>query len=243
MKKLFFSAMLVLLGTHAQAQFNDSTFYHLNVTSTGNLSKTDAGDALLLNNSLGFNIKKKDVALNFGSKYVHGEQDRTLINNDFNAAIDVNLHRTFPHFYYWGLAGYTTSYSLKINSQLQAGAGVAYNLIDREDMKLNLSEGVLYEHNDVFKDDTVRTIYSTARNSFRLSFRYTHKELLKFETVNFLQNALTDGNDYIIKSNTTLSLRLRKWLSFTTGFTYNKFSITEKENLLFTYGLTIDKYF
>jgi hypothetical protein len=243
MKKFLFSAAFALLAATSHAQFNDSTFYHLNLTSTGNLSKTDAGDALLLNNGLGFNIKKKDLGLNFISKYVHGEQDRTLINNDFNAAVDATLRKTIPHFYYWGYAGYTTSFSLKINNQAQAGAGVAYNIIDREDMKLNLSEGVLYEYNDVFKDDTVRTLYSTARNSIRLSFRYTHKELLKFETVNFLQNALTDGSDYIIKSNTTLSLRLRKWLSFTTGFAYNKFSITEKENLLFTYGLTIDKYF
>ena len=243
MKKFILSAAAVLLAVAAQAQFNDSTHYHLTLTSTGNLSKTGAGDALLLNNSLGFGIKKKDLGLNFGSKYVHGEQNRTLINNDFNAAVDATLQSTIPHFYYWGFAGYTSSYSLKINNQLQSGAGVAYNLIDREDMKLNLSEGVLYEYNDLFKDDTVRTMYSLARNSFRLSFRYTYKEIIKFETTNFLQNAFTDGDDYIIKSNSTVSLKLRKWLSFTTGFMYNKFSITDKENLLFTYGLTIDRFF
>lgn len=236
-------AALTFCTLKTKAQFNDSTLYHINYTSTGNLSKTNGGDAFLLNNALGFNIKKKEIELNFGSKYVYGQQNSTLINNDFNGALDFNLYKTLPHFYYWGLAGYTSSFSLKVNNQMQAGGGIAYDIFDRVNTKLNISDGLLYEYNDVLVDDTVQNIYSIIRNSLRLEASITIKETIKIETSNFLQNSLADGDDYIIKSNTKISFRVRKWLSFTTGLTYNKFSVTEKENLLFTYGLTIDKYF
>ncbi|MEO6522840.1 MAG: hypothetical protein ABIN91_14245 [Mucilaginibacter sp.] len=60
---------------------------------------------------------------------------------------------------------------------------------------------------------------------------------------NFLQSSFSDSNDYIIRSTTTLGLKLRKWISLTTSLNYNKLNITNSQNLNFTYGLTLDKFF
>ncbi|WP_299291965.1 hypothetical protein [uncultured Mucilaginibacter sp.] len=47
----------------------------------------------------------------------------------------------------------------------------------------------------------------------------------------------------IIRSNTNLSLKIQKWLVFTTSFNYNRQNRTHSENVLLNYGLTIEKYF
>jgi hypothetical protein len=91
--------------------------------------------------------------------------------------------------------------------------------------------------------DPVHDVYNTYRNSFRVVFKWTIHNILVLNGSNFVQNSLSNGKDYILKSNLGLSVKLKKWLSLTTAFTYNKFSRTGRENLLFNYGLTIEKYF
>ncbi|WP_188133799.1 hypothetical protein [Chitinophaga sp. CF418] len=59
----------------------------------------------------------------------------------------------------------------------------------------------------------------------------------------FLQNSLSHGSDYNIRSTSDLSILLRKWLSITATMTYNKLNRTARENLLFNYGRTVEKYF
>jgi hypothetical protein len=207
------------------------------------VNKTNKSDAFLLNNSLRAGIKKRSIALNSTSIWNYGKQQRVLTNNDFSSSLDFNVYKPFPHFYYWGLANYSTSYSLKINNQEQAGAGIAYKLIDRKKLNFNVSDGLLYEKSDIYRNDTVRDIYNTWRNSLRLSFSCNIKDYIFLNGTNFYQNSLTNSNDYIIKSNVSLAVKIHKWLSLTTAFSYNKFSRTGRENTLYTYGLTVEKYF
>lgn len=134
---------------------------------------------------------------------------------------------------------YNTSYSLKINNQLLAGAGVAYSVLDKPNTYINLSDGVLFDQSDLL----VSQIYHTWRNSFRLNFHFAVKDIITLDGSNFLQNAFNNGDDYIIRSTTTLGLKLKKWISLTTSLTYNKMNITHSDNLIFTYGITLDKYF
>jgi hypothetical protein len=68
-------------------------------------------------------------------------------------------------------------------------------------------------------------------------------DLVVIDGSNFLQSSVNNGNDYIIKSVTSVSVKLRKWISLTSSLNYNKMNITSRENLLLTYGLTLDKYF
>ncbi len=226
----------------AQAQYSDSVHYYASIASSGTVNQTNNTRNYLLNNGLKLGIRKKKISLNSTNTWVYGEQQKLLTNNDYNSTLDFNIY-TRPHFFYWGLGTYTASYSLKVNSQYQAGAGAAYNVVDKKDVHLNISDGILYESSDITLTDSSRDKYQTFRNSFRLVFRLNIKDMIAFNTTNFLQSSLKDENDYIIKSNITLGFKLRKWLTLNTAYTYNRYNRTARENTLISYGLTIEQYF
>lgn len=227
----------------AFCQFSDSVNHYIGYAATGTINKTNDGNSYVFTNALKFNINKKDIAFNSTTNYIYGQQRRRLTNNDFSSALDFNLYKTFPHFYYWGLAGYDRSYSLKINNRLQSGLGAAYKLIDKRTGSLNLSDGILFEYGDINANDTTRRVYRIFRNSLRIRFRWVIRELVILDGNNFLQSSLSDGNDYNIRSVTSLSFKLVKWLNFTTAANYNRLHATGRETLLITFGLTTDKYF
>lgn len=223
-------------------QYSDSTQHYTGIIATGSYNKTDNSSAYLFTNKLNAGIKKKIVALKFNNTWVYGEQQKVLTNNDFNSTFNCDVYKLFPHAYYWGLATYTTSFSLKVNNQYQAGAGLAYNIIDHKNLKLNLSDGLVYDNSDVYLNDTVRDIYSTGRNSARLTFR-CDTGMFTFNVITFLQNSLWIKNDYIVKADATLGVKVMKWLALTVTYSYNRFNRTGKENTLFTYGLTLEHYY
>lgn len=239
MKKIIGLVLLVLFFRTAHAQFNDTTHYHVVLSAAGSINKADESTAYLLNNALNFGVKKKDMVLNATNSWVYGKQNGVLTNNDFSSSLFFNLYKSIPHFYYWGLANYNTSYSLKINNQLLAGVGAAYSIVDKPNTYINLSDGVLFDQSDLL----VNEVYHTYRNSFRLQYHFAVKDLLTLDGSNYLQSAFSNKHDYIIRSTTTLGLKLRKWISLTTSLTYNKMNITSSDNLIFTYGITLDKFF
>lgn len=243
MLKYIFFVLLVFSGYQARAQFNDTTNYHVIFNGTGSVNRARDGNAYLLNNGLRFELKKKSIALNATNNWVYGKSNGDLTNNDFSSTIDFNLYKAIPHAYYWGLASYNTSYSLKINKQLLAGGGIAYSVYDRTNAYLNLSDGILYDLSDINTSDTTREVYHTYRNSFRVQFRFVINNLITLDGSNFLQNSLTRKGDYILKSSVGIGFKLSNWLTLTSALTYNKISRTQSENLLLTYGLKVERYF
>jgi hypothetical protein len=225
------------------SQFNDSTHYYLRYGATGIINNTDDGRSYLLNNAITFNIHKKKVAMNSSSAWIYGRQDDALTNNDFSTGLNFDVLKELQRFYYWGLANFTTSYSLKINYQFQTGVGIGYNLSNKKDLEIVISDGILYEASDLESDVTGRDIYTTLRNSLRLKHRWIINKVVVFEGSHFWQPSLFKFNDYIIRSAATLSVRLKKWLSVTTAVNYNKLSRTQRENLLINFGLTAERYF
>jgi hypothetical protein len=225
------------------AQFNDSTNYYTNYTGTGIINKTNDGNSYLLNNSLRFNIYKKNYSLNTTNTWIFGEQKSARSNNDFSSVVDLNLFKSERHIYYWALASYDKSLSLKINHRWQAGAGIGYYAIDRETFVLQLSDGLLFDKGDLYDTESSNNDYSIVRNSFRIKFRIVAGDKLVLENSDFLQHSLKDPKDYIIKSTTNLSIKLKKWLSFTTALTYNQLSVTKRENLVCSFGITLENYF
>lgn len=226
------------------SQYNDSVHHRIAYAGTGVLNKTETGTNYVIANALNFNIKKKDLSVNSSSSYTFGQQQKTLTNNDLSSTLDFNLAKTLPHFYYWGLAAFDKSYSLKINNRGQAGLGGAYSFIDTKDAFLNLSEGILYESSNLKLTDSTNDVYQTFRNSFRLRYHFAFKNnLLILDGTNYIQNSLNYGNDYIIRLVNTATLKLNKWLGLTTALNYNKIQRTKRETLLITFGLTAEKYF
>ena len=243
MRNLFTLIFLSFYCT-AFAQFNDTTHYYINYASTGVINKTNDGNSYVLNNNLRFNVSKKNYSVNTTNSWIYGKQQSTITNNDFSSALDFNLFKTKNHLYYWGLATYDKSVSLKINNRLQAGVGVGYNIVDRPKAIVILSDGFLYEKADLFvSDEFGNDKYETIRNSLRLKFRFIIKEVLVIDGSDFYQPSLLSASDYVIKSTTNLSLKIKKWLSFTTSVNYNRLTRTHRETLLINYGLTVERYF
>ncbi|HTE28521.1 DUF481 domain-containing protein [Flavitalea sp.] len=240
---ILLTIILFALESKVQAQFSDSITRYISYTATGVINKTDDGDSYVLNNNLRFNVRRKDVSLNAAAGWIYGEQNDQRTNNDFTSSLDFNLFKTFKHFYYWGLTTYEKSFSLKINDRFQTGLGIAYNIVEKKPLFINVSEGVLFEKSDVFINDTTREKNNILRNSFRFRYRWVIKEIITLDGTHLIQNSLSDGNDYILKSVNGLSFRLYKWLNFTTALTYNRVGKTDRQNLLVTFGLTAEKYF
>ena len=243
MLKNFSFLLLVFCTYHASAQFNDTTNYHVIFNGTGSVNRARDGNAYLLNNGLRFELKKKSIALNATNNWVYGKSNGDLTNNDFSSTIDFNLYKAIPHAYYWGLVNYNTSFSLKINKQLLAGGGIAYSILDKPNTYLNISDGILYDLSDINTTDTTRENYHTYRNSFRLQMHFLIANLITVDSGNFLQNSLTRGGDYIIKSTFGLGFKINNWLTLNSSLSYNKISRTDSENLLLTYGLKVERYF
>jgi len=243
MYKLFFLVPFLFLYQSSFAQFTDSTNYVVNYSSTGSLNNTNDGKSYLLNNGLKFGVRKKSVSLNFNNKWIYGKQNRQLTNNDFSSSLDFNLYKTLPHFFYWGLVNYNTSKSLKVNNQLLAGAGIAYSIYDREDAYLNISDGILFDSSDLTLDNEIRDVYHTYRNSLRLSFRFVISKIIIVNSSSYFQSSLSNGSDYIMKSDSSLSFKVNKWLSLTTAFNFNRVARTDRQNSLLSYGLSFERYF
>jgi hypothetical protein len=227
----------------AKAQFSDSVHYHAALSVAGNINTTDKGQNMLFNNGVRLGIRQPCFELNNNTTWVYGLQQELLTNNDFNSTTDFNRFIWKHRLNGWGLANYNSSYSLKIINQYQAGAGLAYAFLDTKKMKFKVSDGLLLEHADILVSDTVRETYDTWRNSLRITGSFAFGSIGNISYSGFWQPSLQDGSDYIIRTAVSASVKLKKWLSFTAAFNYNRFNRTGKENALFTYGVTLENYF
>ncbi|ANH81255.1 hypothetical protein A8C56_09895 [Niabella ginsenosidivorans] len=244
MKKVYLLALLLQLKLAAAAQFNDSLHHYLNINLAGTLNNASGDRNYLLNNFIKYKYYKRKSELNFNSGWIYGKNKDGLTNNDFSTSVDFNIYRdTAARINYWGLAGYTSSYSLKINNQFQAGLGVAYKLVDTKHMYLRVSDGILFEHSNLLINDSIPDIYTTFRNSLRLQLRLFPVQRVSFDGTAFWQPSVKNIGDYIITTQMGLSIKLMKWLSLSTRLNYNRISRTDKENLLLTYGILIEQYF
>lgn len=236
--------LFILLPGMVAAQFNDTINYYFKINSAGIVNRTNDRNAYVLNNQVRFSFYRKNVSVNTNNSWIYGKQQGALSNRDFTSALDFDLYKSRHNVYYWGLLHYESSFSLKLDHRFQGGAGIGYYLIDRKDFVVHISEGILYEMTDLYdRENAADNVYDTYRNSFRLKFRFLFHERLSLEGSNFLQHAIGDRKDYIIRSNTMLTVKLWKFVSLTVNVNYNKLNLTERENFLLNYGVLLEKYF
>lgn len=235
MKIILFLFLLLSFNAYSQ----DTTKYSANLTSTGSINKTFNSNTSLFENNLNLGVKSRDFMLNSTSDWAYGRQSGQLTNNDFSSTIVTDIYTKNHHVFYWALATFNTSYSLKIVNQFIGGAGIAYNFVYTKHVRVNLSEGVVYDEANL-RNPILD--YQILRNSLRFSYHF-HYDNLSLDGSNYLQNAFSDYHNYIIKSNTAFSIKLQKYISFVTALNYNDFTVNHHENLLLTYGLTLSKEF
>ncbi|MFT4018649.1 MAG: DUF481 domain-containing protein [Agriterribacter sp.] len=225
------------------AQFNDSVHYYSRYATTGIVNRTNQSKSFVLNNAFAFSVNKKTISLNSAASWIYGVQDKRLTNNDFSTGLNVDLYKNTRKLYYWGLVNLTSSYSLNINQQFQGGAGAGYNFVNKPKIEVVMSDGLLYERSSLKIDAVTDEHYQTIRNSLRLRHRWVINNIITWDGMHFWQPSLLKFDDYIIRSTSNISIKLRKWLSFTSSLTYNKVSRTNRENLLLSFGITAETYF
>ena len=243
MRRIILINFLFLITHFASAQFTDSTNQLLHLTGTGMINQSEESNYFILNSVFKYSVRKKSVVLNEVSSIMYGKQEEKLLNNDYSFSLDFNLYKTWPGFYYWGLGTFDKSYSLKLNSRFQVGAGAAYNLWDRKNFFFNLSDGIIYEQSHLDIADGNTQSVETIRNSLRVKLRYTYKEIITLEGTHFFQPSMTIKRDYIIKSTTSLLFRIRSGIFLNASVNYNRLNYTNSENLLLSFGVTMERYF
>jgi hypothetical protein len=236
--------LLISTSISGFSQFSDTVNYYLNVAGTGSLNKTNTGTNYLLNNSVKFQVDKKKVSLNSMVGHIYGKNPTAKTNDDLLAVMNFDVLRDVQKLYYWGLASYEKSFSLKVEDRFQAGAGVGYTFINTVKSYIQLSDGLLFETADLTQpDQRGRTSYQTVRNSLRVRLRFLIGNIFKIDATDFFQHSLADTKDYIIKLNTTASVKVYRSLNLTMAFNYNRQNITATENLFLSYGISFEKYF
>jgi hypothetical protein len=218
----------------------DSVVYSAHASSTGSFSKTNEQKSFLFNNVLKLGMTTGNFSLSNSEGWIYGEQSGVRINNDFSSVIDGDWMKKVSRFYFWGLGTFDKSYSLKINYRYQVGAGPGYYLVRKSKVSVVVSDGIIFEQGDVTDPEIGRIKYSTWRNSFRLKYHWLIGDIVTFDGTGFIQPSLSRKHDNILRYTTTLSVRLRKWLSLTSSLTYNKLTRTQRENLVVTYGIAVN---
>lgn len=163
---------MIFISRQSFSQFNDSVQYYIYYSFAGVINKTNDGKSYVLNNVFRFSISKKIITLNTTNSWKYGEQQaKRKPNNDFSSILDVDLYKNTRRLYYWGLANFDKSYSLKLNNRIQAGAGLGYTFLQSSKANLVFSDGIIYERSDLQNTDNTSNTYATFRNSARLKFR------------------------------------------------------------------------
>ncbi len=223
----------------------DTLQYKLGLANTGILNHTRLTNAYTISNTVKFSVKGRKTELDAGANYTYGVTDNELVNNDVTANLSGNRYVFADRRYYiWAIGAYESSYSLGVASRTQAGAGVAWSPIDSPRAYVNFSEGVLVENSNIKQSDNTTITQQTLRNSFRFRFRFASAEnRVVFEGTNSIQNSFKDFNDYILRLNNSLTVKVYKGVGLTAAAAYNKVTATDRENLLLTLGFKVDYVF
>jgi len=224
-------------------QFSDSVTHQLKINCNGILNQTADGNSYVLSNTLNYNVLKKTLALNTAANWVYGENRHAVSNNDLTTHADLNFFKPGKKLSYWVLLNFDKIYSLGILYRAQGGGGVSYNFIDSTHLRINISDGLLYEAGDIKTGDAGNNSYATTRNSLRLLLRWKVKDKLTVTSTHFYQPSLQSFKDYIIQSTTNVSIKLYQRLSLNANLAYNKATNTHRDNLLLTYGVVFDTFF
>lgn len=226
----------------------------LEVSASGSLNKTATDLINVYNTHIRYSYTLDKTEFNAQTKWIYGSKLAGISNNDVTITLDGNrFHDQKKHLNSWILGSFTSSYSLNIYSQLQAGVGLAYKfeLLKQDRIKkdeketpyqnlitLRVSNGIIYEHSNILNKESVQEMYYILRNSLRLQLVANMWHNVSLRGTYFWQPALNDIKDVNMIADVSLGIKLSNNIKFDTKFAYNYITRTAKENLIFTYGIS-----
>lgn len=204
---------------------------------------TPADRVQLFNNQFVYGYSKDRLEFNSNAKWIYGSNLSGLTNNDFIGLMDGNYyHDGAKRFNTWILGSYTTSFSLNIINEYQAGAGMAYKVLDdkvNNVIGLKVSNGFIWEESNFLNPEGIRDNYAIVRNSLRVQLKlFALQKKVSFESTTYWQPALNKAGDYNLRTTNILNVPVWKFFSLQTRWEYNYIARTQKENTLFTYGIS-----
>lgn len=258
MKQIMIAAGLLFSFStlyNIQSSAQDIKPHKIDLSATGSLNKTADDLINIYNTNLRYNYVIQNAEFNANTKWVYGSKSSGLSNNDVNVTVDGNLyHDQKKHFNSWVLGAFTSSYSLNIYSQFQAGAGLAYKIVFLEKkqesiknadtvrytdiLSLRISDGIIYEQSNVINSEANQELYNVFRNSLRMQLVARAWNKVELRGTFFWQPNLQNITDRNILTDVSLGLKISNSIKFDTRFGYNFISRTAKENLTFTYGIS-----
>jgi len=241
--KYWIFVLMVFVSCRVCSQNVDSVGYKVSLSSTGNFTRSNDLRGYLFNNIAKASRDGKNLFWQGTGGWIYSAQSGVKVNNDFTAVLESDVLKKRQRLYYWGMAAYDKSYSLKIDHRLQLGAGVGYTVVDNNKGTLVLSDGFLYERSELTDPELGYLNYDAWRNSFRVKYRWVPRTALTIGGSAFLQPSLFSWDDTVIKSVTTVSFKVNTWLSLATSCTYNRLTLTGRENLIVTYGVSMEHLF
>lgn len=240
MKIFVLLIFLIPIRVLAQNVSTDTVVYSVHASSTGSFSKTNDLRSFVFNNILKLGVTKGNLSAQSSNGWIYGEQANIKINNDYTAVLEGDWLKKTKKLYVWGIGTFDKSYSLKINYRHQVGAGPGYTIVRNDKVSVIVSDGIMFEEGDLTDPVLGKISYSTWRNSFRLKYHWIINNMITFDGTGFIQPSLSNWDDYILRYSTTLSVKLKKWLSLTSSLTYNRITRTDRENLVVTYGVAVN---
>jgi hypothetical protein len=209
----------------------------------GNFTRSNDLRGYLFNNVAKASRDGRNLFWQATGGWIYSAQSGVRVNDDFTGVLESDVLKKKQRLYYWGFVAFDRSYSLKIDRRLQVAAGLGYTVAGGERGSLVITDGLLYERGEMTDSELGYLNYDVWRNSLRIKYRWTPSAMLAVEGSAFLQPALFSWDDMIIKSTTTVFMKINKWLSLTASCTYNRLTLTGRENLIITYGVTMDHLF
>lgn len=247
--------LISLCYTHvsmAQENKEDIKHHKVNIAATGSLNKTTNDVINVYNTNIRYGYTIDNAEFNASAKWIYGSKTAGLSNNDVIVTVDGNrYHKRIKKFNAWVLGSFTSSYSLNIFSQFQAGAGLAYKITFLENEKeateksrkytdalsLRMSNGIIYEQSNVINAESKQELYNVFRNSLRVQLQAQAWDKVELSGTFYWQPALNNLRDRNIIADITLGFKIANNIRFDTRFGYNYISRTAKENLTLTYGI------
>ncbi len=227
---LFLLLFFPLFVSAQQEEPKDTTEFSYKIGISGYYNRTSTSDALISNYNGNLTRVSNKTDCSLSTTYLWGVSNNILSNDDFFGNLFLDFRKKKKTFI-WTMSQFDRSFSLNIRYRVQTGGGLGFYLLRDENNTISITNGFLYDASNI--NDVVR-------NSCRLKISKKHKHY-KFETVGFYQPALSDEEDYIIKINTSLDIKIKHHTYLQFVFQNNQSTKTNKSNLLYTIGINYQK--
>jgi len=255
MRTLLTALFLATLTAPAAAQDRGDAPWRGNLSVSGNYNTGNLDQAqLLLRGHLSYSAEKagNDLILNgfrFWLKYADGEP-LTRIGDDL-AVTDAPFYYFHPKFYLQGLGRYESSQLHQLDHRINAGGGVGFTPVRREDVLMRVSVGAQYEHArypgedfrlDIGHDGGNRTVPRVSINSngwFQLADSPVSLRYLGYFMVNPLE-----PRDLRASLDTSANLRVSRVFSAALTATYGYNAVVldavDPQDFRVTAGVTLN---